>query len=255
MRLLDLFCGAGGASVGYYDAGFEIVGVDIRSQPNYPFEFHLADALEFPLDGFDAIHASPPCQKFSIMRRGMWKNREHPDLINPIRNRLAKIGIPYIMENVCGSPLRSDLILCGTKFALQTSEGSQLRRHRIFELNWPPPLTPPCCHNQYATIRVYGGGQDSQGRYNQELRRVSVPPGAEHRRPATIGVYGNSGGRSRRDGYDFYGVSKRCEAMKIDWMTGKELNEAVPPAYTEFIGRHLRTEIERRRLRGKEQKP
>lgn len=227
--------------MGYHRAGFEVVGVDIRPQPRFPFEFIQGDALRPPihLEDFDAVHASPPCQAFSAMRKGRWKDRQHADLIGPIRERLVGSELPYVIENVPGAPLRANLLLCGTMFRLQTTEGSQLRRHRIFECSFSVGLTPPCAHNEYAAIGVYGGGQHPQRRYNESNRRVRVPAGAEYRRPATIGVWGNAGGRSKRDGLDHYGVEKRREAMGIDWMTGKELSEAIPPAYTEFIGRRL----------------
>jgi DNA (cytosine-5)-methyltransferase 1 len=105
-RLLDLFCGAGGCSVGYHRAGFEVVGVDINPQPNYPYEFHQADAMTYPLDGFDAIHASPPCQAHSAMSV-MWNAREHPDLVAATRARLVATGLPYVIENVASSRRRS----------------------------------------------------------------------------------------------------------------------------------------------------
>src|SRR5690348_4826231 len=128
MRLLDLFCGGGAAAEGYHRAGFdEIVGVDINPQPHYPFTFIQADALTFPLDGFDAIHASPPCQDFAqtryiVSRRG----REYPRLIAPTRERLIASGLPWIMENVEGAPLMNPVTLCGTALGLR------VRRHRLF---------------------------------------------------------------------------------------------------------------------------
>ncbi len=236
--LLDLFCGAGGAAMGYHRAGFEVVGVDIEPQKHYPFEFHRADAMTYPLEGYDVIHASPPCQAFSSMRKGLWQDREHPDYIAGIRQRVRDRF--YVIENVVGAPLRASILLCGTMFGLQTKEGSQLRRHRYFECKPPIFFTSPCLHNGYAAIGVYGGGQHPQRRYNEGNRNVRVPPGAEYiRRPATIGVWGNSGGASKRDGVSHYGVKARKEAMGIDWMIGTELSEAIPPAYTEFIGKQL----------------
>ena len=113
MRLLDLFCGAGGAAMGYHRAGFEVVGIDIAPQPNYPFEFVQADAMEFPLDGFDAIHASPPCQAYTALATG-----KHPRLIEPMRERLASSGVPWVIENVVGAPLRQPVLLCGSMFGL-----------------------------------------------------------------------------------------------------------------------------------------
>lgn len=220
-RLLDLFCKAGGAGYGYHKAGFEVVGVDIEPQPNYPFEFIQADALTFPLDGFDIIHASPPCQAFSAMTKGRWQDREHPDLIEPVRQRLIASGKPYIIENVPGAPLIWPIMLCGTMFNRQTEEGSQLRRHRLFECSFPVREGLRCNHNNGSAIGVYGGGQHPQ-----------------RRRPATIGVWGKSGGYSTRDNLHHYGTDARREVMGIDWMSGSELSQAIPPCYTEFIGKH-----------------
>ncbi len=229
MRLLDLFCGAGGAAEGYWRAGFtEIVGVDIRAQPRYPFDLVQADALNSGLDlsQFDLIHASPPCQAYSIMRRGRWQDRKHPDLIKPTRDLLSDSNIPYVIENVSGSrdQLINPIMLCGSMFGLQTKDGAQLRRHRYFECSSFFGLTPTCQHNRGSVIGVYGGGQHPQ-----------------RRKPATIGVYGNSGGSSKRDYLDYscFTVDARREAMGIQWMVGKELSEAIPPAYTEWIGRRV----------------
>jgi len=129
MRVLDLFCGAGGAAMGYYRAGFEVVGVDIAPQPRFPFEFHQADALTFPLDGFDLIHASPPCQAYTLCQR--IQNREHPDLIEVTRERLRATGVPYVIENVDGAPLIDPMTLCGHMFGLG------VYRHRLFETSFP----------------------------------------------------------------------------------------------------------------------
>jgi DNA (cytosine-5)-methyltransferase 1 len=228
LRLLDLFCGAGGAAMGYSRAGFtEIVGVDIKRQPRYPFTFVQGDALEYLAahgHEFDAIHASPPCQKFSAMTRGRWKDREHPNHIGQTRELCGESGRPWVIENVPGAPLitTQTLQLCGTQFGLQTPEGSQLRRHRWFESPFIFALLPPCQHNDGSAIGVYGGGQHPK-----------------RRRPATIGVWGNSGGYSKRDDLHHYGLEARRAAMGIDWMNGPELSEAIPPAYTEFIGRQL----------------
>jgi DNA (cytosine-5)-methyltransferase 1 len=224
MRLLDLCCGAGGAAMGYHRAGFtEIVGIDNRPQPRYPFRFIQADALKPPvrLEDFDAIHASPPCQAYSAMTKGRWQDREHADLVGAIRELIAASGRPWVIENVMGAPLRYSLQLCGTQFGLQTTEGSQ------FESPWVFALLPPCSHNDGSAIGVYGGGQHPS-----------------RRRPATIGVWGNSGGFSQRDSLHHYGIDKRKEAMQIDWMNGDELSEAIPPAYTEFIGRQLLAAIQ-----------
>lgn len=138
-RLLDLFCGAGGAAMGYHRAGFEVVGVDIAPQPHYPFEFVQADAL-YHLEtggaiGFDAIHASPPCQAYANVTRWRGNPADHPKLIEPTRNLLAHVGLPYVVENVPDAPLENPIMLCGTMF------GGEYRRHRLFECSFfaPPP--------------------------------------------------------------------------------------------------------------------
>lgn len=236
-RLLDLFCGAGGASAGYALAGFDVVGVDLAPQPHYPFEFRQADAIDFLAAGgwlgFDAIHASPPCQRYSTMRKGLWKERDHPDLIAPVRAGLLAIGLPYVIENVEGArhQLINPVKLCGTSFGLGTSDGNQLRRHRYFETSLGLLLAPPCAHwKGVSAVPVYGGGQNSD--YHNPRRR-----------PKTIGVWGHAGGSSKRDGYVQFGTDARREAMGIDWMSGNELSESIPPAYTEFIGRQLMAQV------------
>jgi site-specific DNA-cytosine methylase len=128
-RLLDLFCGAGGAGMGYHRAGFEVVGVDIAPQPHYPFEFHQGDALEYLAahgHEFDAIHASPPCQRYSSIQRITKNKHKWPDLVDPVRQLLIKSGKPYVIENVQGAPLRVDAFMCGSMFGLG------MIRHRIF---------------------------------------------------------------------------------------------------------------------------
>jgi len=206
-RLLDLFCCAGGAGMGYQRAGFEVVGVDIKPQPRYPFEFHQADALDYLAahgHEFDAIHASPPCQRFSTMTKRWGREQSHPDLIGATRALIHQTSKPYIIENVEGARnlLVSPVLLCGSMFGLP------LRRHRYFELSHPALMTPGCNHSG-----------------------------------KIVGVYGHSGGSSRRDGLTFGGVQTWKDAMQIDWMIGAELAEAIPPAYTEFIGRHILEQI------------
>lgn len=129
MNALDLFCGAGGASMGLHMAGFEVVGVDINPQPHYPFEFVQGDAMKYPLDGFDLIWASPPCQAFTLAQR--IRKRAHPDLIKPIRDRLHGSGTQYVIENVEGSPLLCPVLLCGSMFP-----GLRVYRHRLFEASF-----------------------------------------------------------------------------------------------------------------------
>lgn len=228
-KLLDLYCCAGGAAMGYHRAGFDVTGVDIRPMPRYPFNFVQADALEYVLEHgheFDAIHASPPCQHDSVMTNGRWKDRvnEHPDLIQPTQKALRATGRPYVIENVSGArgKLYNPVMLCGTMFGLQTKHGSQLRRHRFFELSFGFILSPACQHFDGSVIGVYGGGQNPA-----------------RKRPATIGVWGHAGGSSNRDGLIQFGKQDRRDAMGIDWMTVDELSEAIPPAYTEYIGNHL----------------
>lgn len=218
LRALDLFCCAGGASMGLHRAGFEVVGVDIRPQPRYPFEFHQADALTFPLDGFDFIWASPPCQAHTAMKT-MHNARDHEDLIPATRNRLNASGLPYVIENVVGAPLIEPFMLCGTMFGLGV-ENADLQRHRIFEANFFVGLVPPCNHGARATIGVYGGHVRNRKR--------------------TIGIYGEGARDSRRKfdkGVPDFTVEQGREAMGIDWMTLAELSQAIPPAYGEFIGR------------------
>lgn len=201
--------------MGYHRAGFEVVGVDIAPQPNYPFEFHQADALDFPLEGFDAIHASPPCQAYSVLRHAAEKKgKDKPDLVVPTRELLQESGLPYVIENVPGSPLEHSIVLCGSMFGIGAN-GRQLRRHRWFESN-VPMMSPPCQHEGEA-IGVYGGGP--VGRY-------------------TFGNGAHKDYYGRRGGYQGT-IAEKCEAMGIDWMSASEINQAIPPAYTEHIGAYL----------------
>lgn len=206
-RLLDLFSNAGGATRGYQLAGFEVVGVDIDLQPDYcGDEFHQADALTFPLDGFDAIHASPPCQAFTAYRRrGAGVGDGYPDLIAPMRERLEQAGVPWVIENVAGAPLRNAIMLCGSSFGLD------VRRHRYFESN-VALLAPPCDHSWQTP------------RFPCATNRTNL------RRTVEVGVW-----RIPLD------VQQR--AMGIDWMPLRNLTEAIPPAYTEHIGGFLMAAI------------
>jgi DNA (cytosine-5)-methyltransferase 1 len=235
-RLLDLFCGDGGAAMGYHRAGFDVVGVDINPQPRYPFEFIQADAMTFDLSGYDAIHASPPCQAFTAMKT-MYNAKPHADLLTPTRARLVASGLPYVMENVPGAPMTDYVTLCGTMFGLGTGD-AELRRHRLFELGGFYMLTPPCQHyTRHLVIGIYGGhGRDRR----RTVTVVGDGNGGDYRKhPKTVGVYGGAGGASVRDGTQQFSTDQRREAMGIDWMNGDALSQAIPPAYTEFIGRQL----------------
>jgi DNA (cytosine-5)-methyltransferase 1 len=212
-RLLDLFCGAGGASAGYHRAGFEVVGVDLELHSNYPFEFHRRDALEALadedfIDDFDAIHASPPCQRYSDLNNT--KSEDYPDLIPPVREALDRTGMLYVIENVDGAPLRFPAMICGAALGLRAHERDlDLSRHRLFETNWDL-ITPPCRCRKGRTIGVYGGGS-------------------------------NSGSRRRHDRDST--EAERREAMGIWWMNREQLAEAIPPAYTQLIGEQLLREL------------
>lgn len=221
MRLLDLFCAAGGAGWGYHLAGFDVVGVDVTPQPRYPFEFVQADAIEYmETHGheFDAIHASPPCQAYSITKNA--HTVEHPDLLDPTRDALEATGKPWVIENVEGAPLREPLTLCGTEFGLRARDVDgvmlALKRHRLFESNVFLMGAGGCSHD----------GTPVAGSYT----------GSRHRTPA------DRDNPERRGGYTPH-RSVRAELMGIDWMNERELALAIPPVYTEFIGRQLMAEL------------
>lgn len=211
-RALDLFCCAGGASVGLSRAGFEVVGVDINRQPRYPFSFHQADAMTFPLYGFDFIWASPVCQGYTAMRHAPGaKGRSHPLLIGPVRKRLLDSGVPWCIENVEEAQwdMRDPITLCGSMFGLG-AQNCRLQRHRLFECSFPIEQ-PECRHNQRPVIGVYGG----------HARRRAA----------------SAGGRRTRDVWEGGHKTAAAEALGIDWMTLAEMSEAIPPAYAEYIGR------------------
>jgi DNA (cytosine-5)-methyltransferase 1 len=213
-RLLDLFGGAGGAAMGYYRAGFDVVGVDNRPQPRYPFQFHQADAMTFPLDGYDAVHASPPCQDYS-------KNLRHQAsgyarLIEATRDRLRAAAVPWVIENVEGAPLPSqaDLFgaygaeLCGTMFGLR------IWRHRLFEASHP--VSPPRgCDHTCRPLNPY--------RQSSRALIASIVGGEWHEQEEPW----------------------RAE-MGVPWMSRDEGREAIPPAYTEHIGAQLLDHLKER---------
>jgi DNA (cytosine-5)-methyltransferase 1 len=226
-RLLDLFCGAGGCTKGFQRAGFEVVGVDISPQPNYcGDDFVQMDALEFLrrlLDGelagyvlsdFVAIHASPPCQFYSDLKTMANARTDHVNLIPPTRELLERAGLPYVIENVGGArrELRSPTMLCGAAFGLGTAT-HDLARHRFFETSFDL-MGPPCAHRSRKVIGLYG----DHARTNRRHSAWSQYNATDSLR------YGS-------------------EAMGIDWMTWKELAQAIPPAYTEHIGGYLMAEV------------
>ena len=209
-RLLDLFCCAGGAGVGYARAGFEVVGVDNKPQRNYPFAFIQGDALKLDpefIATFDAIHASPPCQSYSDLAKRNGNGHMWPRLIEPVREMLIESGLPYVIENVDGAPLLDPVILCGTMF-----KGLRVLRHRLFEANFPI-IAPP--HGKHPKVHTFDKRKSHYGKTNDMLDFVQVTGG------------GNCSIAAARD------------AMGIDWMTKNELNEAIPPAYTQLIGKQL----------------
>lgn len=200
---LDLFCGAGGASMGLHRAGYEVIGVDIKQQPRYPFQFVQADALTPPFDlsRFDLIWASPPCQAYSHAAKSQRnKGCKYPDLIADVRKMLQTSSAPFVIENVPNAPLRPDIILCGCQVGLK------LRRERWFETSWQHFSLMHTHYHPEPVVSVVGRGTPSW-----VLEQLGRPTITDYR-----------------------------EAMGIDWMTRLELSQAIPPAYAEFIGRAAR---------------
>ena len=225
LRLLDLFCCQGGAGVGYSRAGFEIVGIDQDRQPRYPFAFFQADITLLSVEwvranGFDAIHASPPCQGYSAMRHAPGAVGA-PLLIDQTRDILNKTGLPWIIENVEEArwAMRDPVMLCGTSFGLGTG-AHELQRHRLFESNIPL-VAPPCNHSGGAVVGVYGGHARCRS--------------ARH------------GGRSTKDVWPGGHAGAASEALGIDWMTLGGMSESIPPIYTEFLGRQLMAHVRRQK--------
>lgn len=198
--------------MGYHRAGFEVVGVDILPRPNYPFEFVQGDAMEFlKTNGhkFDVIHASPPCQAYTTLK-GLTE-KEYPKLIPELRSILKNIGKPWIIENVVGSELIAPIQLCGSSFGLG------VRRHRLFEMSHQPALVPMCAHyNQPEPIDVTGTGGFCK-------KPRTAPGGGLSRKPKNI--------KEARD------------AMGIDWLGRRELSQAIPPAFTEWIGHQMQSAL------------
>ena len=205
MKLLDLFCGAGGAGEGYRRAGFDVTGVDNRPMPRNPHRFIQADALEYLAEHgheYDAIHASPPCQAYSVASVSQRKaGKRYPDLLAKTRELLIASGKLFAIENVPGAPMRADAILCGSMFGLRVI------RHRMFEMNLNRLILTPTCQHHENPVCVVGHGTPS---WNLE-----------------------------RNGMVCHTADERRAAMGIDWMDGATLSQAIPPAYTEFIGREL----------------
>jgi DNA (cytosine-5)-methyltransferase 1 len=205
-RLLDLFCGAGGAAMGYHRAGFDVIGVDIKPQPRYPFEFHQGDAMTWPLDGYDAIHASPPCQDHSTLLILQGDGFQHGTgwMLQATIKRLSAAGVPYVVENVgAAKQMNATFTLHGGAFGLGVN---RLRRFQsnvaLLDASYPRTKNP-------VDVTGTGGPADR-------------PPGQRggiHRKPRNL--------------------AEARKSMGIAWMTRRELNQAIPPAYTEHIGRQL----------------
>jgi DNA (cytosine-5)-methyltransferase 1 len=230
--VLDLFCCAGGMAAGYHRAGFDVVGVDISPQPNYPCPMTQDDALlilerlidglpvrfwardgtacDLRLSDFSAIHASPPCQAHSDLQKQ--SKRYYRDFVPEVRRLLKAIGLPYVIENVEGAPLVSPVMLCGTMFP-----GLRVLRHRLFETSWP--LAQPAHTSSHPLVFTHDKRKAHYGRLDQNTAFVQVTGG------------GNCS------------VANKADAMGIDWMTGRELNEAIPPVYAEYVGRQLRAHL------------
>lgn len=217
--LLDLYCGAGGAAMGYHRVGFDVLGVDINPQPNYPFDFIQGDAIDlfnyWVDDGalparLAAVHASPPCQASCSLIKGNQRATadNHIDLIPQTREMLARVGVPTVIENVQGAKVRRDLTLCGEMFGLGVI------RHRYFECNFPVVQPPHVKHR--GRVRGWRHGEYFDGPY--------------------VAVYGDGGGKGS--------IAEWQAAMGIDWTDVRlEIAEAIPPAYAEYVGRQLIEQI------------
>ena len=212
-KCLDLFCCAGGAGMGYYLAGFEVVGIDIEMQPEYPFEFIQDDAIKFVKEHgheFDFIHASPPCQhftKYNNCRKNL--KEKYEDLIEPTRQALIESGKPYVIENVVGAPLLNPITLCGSMFGLD------VRRHRLFESNID--LEQPKCKHEIWQPNRYPGGRSRERGNARVLCRGTIEVGRWN-----------------------IPIETQKAGMGIDWISNlRKLSESIPPAYTKFIGEQV----------------
>ncbi len=208
LKVLDLYCGGGGAAKGYVDAGFEPVGIDISPQPKYPYKFIQADALKIMRDvsflrSFDLIHASPVCKRYSNITRTAGTQNKHPDDIPVVRRLLLKSGIPFVIENVPLAPLKNYVLLCGTMFGLN------VEKHRLFECH-PAVWFPPATCNHYKKVAKHGRPPDRK----KEFAAVSG---------------------------HFSDVVFCQDAMGIHWLGQKELALAIPPAYTLWVGEQMKT--------------
>lgn len=209
-RLLDLFCGAGGCSVGYARAGFEVVGIDNKPHADYPFPIVVADAMEFLavptfLQGFDVVHASPPCPAYSVSTHATGTAANHPQLIQPVREALRAWGGVYVIENVEGAKWAMDhpLTICGWAMGLK-----HLRRHRLFESN-APLMSPGCLCPNGDTVSVFG--------HSGEDRRKSAGGIRKH-----------------------VPISEVRKLMGVEWMRSRDdVSDSIPPAYTEYLGAQL----------------
>lgn len=210
--VLDLFCKAGGCSMGYYQAGYKVVGVDRSKQISYPFDFVQADAFSLSLEWlqqFDLIHASPPCQAYStITNTARDSGVKYPDLLARTREMLVKTGKPWVIENVIGAPVQSGIILCGSMFGLK------VRRHRHFESNYML-FAPSNCKHTNDFVSVYG---------SNVTRSKRNPKYAGVRKGIASHIY------------TYYDLEVGKAAMGIDWMDKEELSQAIPPAYTKYVG-------------------
>lgn len=232
--LLDLYCKAGGATRGYQRAGFRVVGVDKDPQPNYcGDEFFQADALDVlealleerqvgllwptAIANLAAVHASPPCQAYTAFRWMRPGASSYPELIEPTRELLRALPRPYVIENVPGAPLIDPIQLCGSMFGLAIAEG-ELRRHRLFECSFPVEAPPRCFHPRgRKTLGIYGGGT-----------RQSTRPALRNER-----------GWLKGGATDKANLRQAQELMEMPWANRAEICQAIPPAYTEYIGRAL----------------